>query len=365
MDEYLAPVAEVKATGPASSGQFEAVVSVFGNVDKGGDRMIQGAFKSSLRSPDDGGRGFPPIVWSHLWGVAPIGKTMQAEEVAGFKTEKGSVVDGLFLAGEFFVDSHQTAKEVYTAMTSKGGDGLPPLRDWSFGYSAKRVVQRGDAEFEPLHKGHLRDLVEVDLYEAGPTLVGMNPAAGTVGMKTLGTKTLEHLIAELKVGARNSTKDREMLQQIHDLTQELGIDCSAKSSRSSSSAPAIAALFKSVAFKGYDDIDRYAIYLLTSMIDAGSSFIIGEEDPADVLRMRTLLLELAQMLADEIGEAEPDSGEANDVVELVGAMLDDLPTSGTKTQHKTDEKPSTEDTLAALLPPLPLPVFAGSTKSGG
>jgi hypothetical protein len=41
------------------------------------------------------------------------------------------------------------------------------------------------------------------------------------------------------------------------------------------------------------------------MIDAGSSFIIGEEDPADVQRMRALLLELAQMLADEIGEASP------------------------------------------------------------
>jgi hypothetical protein len=362
LDELIAPLAQVKATGSEKSGGFEAVVSVFGNVDRGGDRMIPGAFKSSLRSPDEGGRGFPPIVWSHLWGVVPVGKTMEAEEVTGFKTEKGSVVDGLYLAGEFFVDSHQTAKEVYTAMTSKGGDGLPPLRDWSFGYSAKRVVQRGDPEFEPLNKGHIRDLVEVDLLEAGPTLVGMNPAAATVGMKALRASTLQQLVAELKVGARNSAEDTKMLQQIHDLTTDLGVKC-AKGLHAPATSPQLAAtLFKSLGAKGYDDVDRYAIYLLTSMIEAGAGFIQGEEDPADVDRMRQLMLELAAMLADEIGEAEPDTG--GDVVEMVGQMLDALPTSGEHKRAKTtDEKnrPSDADVAALIAGPLPLPAFAGAS----
>lgn len=333
MEHLLARAAEIKATGPASSGSFEAIVSVFGNVDNGGDRMIPGAFKSSLKAPEDGGRGFPPIVWSHLWGVVPIGSTQKAEEVTGYKTEKGKTVDGLFIAGDFFVDEHQTAKEVYTAMSRKNGDGLPVLRDWSFGYNATKVVKRGDQGFEPVTKGHIRDLIEVDLYEVGPTLVGMNPDASTVGVKSsLRSASLKALLDELKAGARNSTKDAEMLVQIHDLTTELGVDCSAKAASSRDVKVTIGArLFKSlVEQKGYDDIDRYAIYLLTSMIDAGSSFIIGEEDPADVLRMRALLLELAQMLADEIGEQEPDSGEENDVVELVGALLDDLPDVGTK-----------------------------------
>jgi hypothetical protein len=112
--------------------------------------------------------------------VAPVGRRPdrqdeKAEEVTGYKTEKGAVVDGLYLAGDFFVDSHQTAKEVYTAMTSKGGDGLPPLRDWSFGYGARSVVSARRRGVRAAHKGHIRDLIEVDLYEAGPTLVGMNP----------------------------------------------------------------------------------------------------------------------------------------------------------------------------------------------
>lgn len=362
LDELIAPVVDVKATGSSKSGGFEAVVSVFGNVDRGGDRMIPGAFKSSLKSPDDGGRGFPPIVWSHLWGVVPIGKTMQAEEVTGFKTEKGATVDGLYLAGDFFVDTHATAKEVYTALTEKGGDGLPPLRDWSFGYSAKKVVQRGDPEFEPVHKGHIRDLVEVDLYEAGPTLVGMNPSAATVGMKALRASTLGQLLEELKAGARNSAEDKAMLQQIHDLTNDLGIDCS--SVQTAGASPQLAAtLFKTIARKGYDDIDRYAIYLLTSMIEAGAGFIQGEEDPADVERMRQLLLEIAAMLADEIGEDEPDSVGETPMVELVGQMLDGVtPDVGTK-RTKTDESKHRRDVLEALIPPLPMPVFAGDHDS--
>ena len=365
LDELIAPVAEVKATGSQKGGGFEAVVSVFGNVDRGGDRMIPGAFKSSLRSPDQGGRGFPPIVWSHLWGVVPVGKTMQAEEVTGFKTEKGAVVDGLYLAGEFFVDSHQTAKEVYTAMTEKGGDGLPPLRDWSFGYTAKKVVQRGDPEFEPLNKGHIRDLVEVDLLEAGPTLVGMNPAAATVGMKALRASTLGQLVEELKTGARNSAEDKAMLQQIHDLTTDLGIDCAPVGTAGLRPSSQLGATLFKVATKGYDDVDRYAIYLLTSMIEAGAGFIQGEEDPADVERMRQLMLELAAMLADEIGEDEPDSG-GGDVVEMVGQMIDGLPTSGEhKRTKKTDEKTLSAADLALLAGPMPLPAFAGETNPEG
>ena len=344
-------VAELKATGPASSGAFEAIVSVFGNVDKGGDRVLPGFFADTLKAPPEG-RGFPPVVWTHLWGVVPIGSTQKAEEVQGYTTAKGETVDGLYIAGDLFVDEHQTAKEVYTAMSRKNGDGLPVLRDWSFGYSATEFTTKDDDGFEPVSTGHVRDLIKGELYEVGPTLVGMNEQASTVGVKSaLQTQSLETLLATLKAGARNSAKDAEMLQQIHDLTTELGIDCGAKAARVDRGATGIAHAIAAKAYeaKGYDDVDSYAVYLLTSMIELGSNYIIGQDDPARVASMRALLLQVAGMLGDILGQArngEAVSGTAS-FVDMVEKML---PTSGQKDvpsrRHAVDPSLANELLLA-------------------
>jgi Caudovirus prohead serine protease len=61
------PVASFKPLDDdEAGGTFEAIVSVFGNVDLVGDRVVKGAFKSSLkrwRESDD-----PiPVIWSHQW----------------------------------------------------------------------------------------------------------------------------------------------------------------------------------------------------------------------------------------------------------------------------------------------------------
>lgn len=342
-------VAELKATGPASGGSFEAVVAVFGNVDEGGDRMIPGAFEKTLQAPPEG-RGYPPIVWSHLWGVVPIGATASAEEVQGYKTAKGDTVDGLFIGGDLFVDEHQTAKEVYTAMSRKGGDGLPVLRDFSFGYKATEQLTAKDNGFESVDKKHIRDLIAVDLFEVGPTLVGMNELASVGDVKNLfGKASLERLLDELKAGARNSAEDKAMLQQIHDLTTELGIDCSVgTASRPLPQAGhATAAIFKALGAKGYDDIDSYAIYLLTSMIEYGSQFILGEADDADVGRMRALLLEIGAMLLDEIGEVEPDSASMiDDVIEEASRRRDGHQSKSKATDHHGD--PAVRELLLAF-----------------
>ena len=50
-----------------STGEFEAVVSVFGNVDLQGDRSMPGMFSKSLDRWRE--RGDPiPVIWSHDWG---------------------------------------------------------------------------------------------------------------------------------------------------------------------------------------------------------------------------------------------------------------------------------------------------------
>jgi HK97 family phage prohead protease len=195
-------VAELKATGSAKSGRFEAIVSVFGNVDSVGDRMMPGSFVRTLKAPPEG-RGFPPIVWSHLWGVVPIGASMRAEEQFGVETPLGKI-DGLFIEGQLLVDDHQTAREVYAAMRTLGGDGLPPLREFSFGY---RVVKaefvsetptlEDGTEGEPIE---IRDIYDVDLFEVGPTLVGMNDATALLGVKSFAGAAANELADLLRKG---------------------------------------------------------------------------------------------------------------------------------------------------------------------
>ena len=176
-------VVDLKATGPKGKGRFEALVSVFGNVDSYGDRVLKGAFEDTLKAPPEG-RGFPAIVWSHAWGIVPIGASMRAEEAFGIDTPKGKL-DGLFIDGALLVEEHQTAREVYAAMRQKGGDGLPPLREFSFGYRTResKVVEEPPADNPDGEPMEIRDLVKLDLFEVGPTLVGANDQTELLAVK--------------------------------------------------------------------------------------------------------------------------------------------------------------------------------------
>lgn len=216
-------IAEFKASS-SEPGVFSAAISVFGNVDRGGDRVLKGAFNRSVEE-----RGLPPIVWSHQWNIPPIGLTRSAVE----KTLRG---DKLVLAceGKLFVedDDHAIARQVLAGLRSDP----PALKEFSFGYEAIEALTADDDGFEPQGNGHLRDLLDVEWFEWGPTLVGMNPATelidapkslAGVALALRGFDELElaTLFADLKAGARNSTKDSERLQTIHDLSVDNGAKC--------------------------------------------------------------------------------------------------------------------------------------------
>lgn len=152
------------AGGDLAAGEFIADVAVFGNVDSYGDRMRKGAFARTLEE-----RGLPPIVWAHDWNEPPIGATVAAEETD----------TGLRVHGRLFVDANDLAAKVHTAMTENGGDGLPPLREFSFGFRtvASDTVEEDDGS-------EIREITDVDLYEVGPVLVGANPATSLLAVKT-------------------------------------------------------------------------------------------------------------------------------------------------------------------------------------
>jgi HK97 family phage prohead protease len=163
-------LSDLKAAGD-TPGEFTALVSVFGNVDSGADRVMPGAFTKTLAE-----RGLPPIVWSHDQYVPPIGTCLDAKE-----TDEGLLIHGRLFVSE--QDDHEIARQVYTAMKTLDGRGKPTLRDFSFGYRVvkARWTEERDNPDLPSWTDQVRELLEVELFECGPCLVGMNPHAGLTG----------------------------------------------------------------------------------------------------------------------------------------------------------------------------------------
>jgi HK97 family phage prohead protease len=145
-----------KASAKAEGG-FTALVSVFGNVDMGGDVVEKGAFERTLAE-----RGLPPIYYSHQWQDPPIGAATDAKE-----TEDGLVVDG-----RLFVDVSQRAAETHAAMAAN------VLKEFSFAYD---VVE---SSTDTVDGQEIRRLTDVELYEVGPTIVGMNPATELIDVRS-------------------------------------------------------------------------------------------------------------------------------------------------------------------------------------
>jgi HK97 family phage prohead protease len=112
--------------------------------------MKHGSFKRTLEE-----RGLPPIVYSHDWTEPPMGQSLDAQETRG----------GLDVLYQLFVrdgEDHPTARKADAAL--RGG----ALKEGSFAFEvmkSREVEEEGKA---------IRDVQDADLFEVGPTLVGMN-----------------------------------------------------------------------------------------------------------------------------------------------------------------------------------------------
>jgi HK97 family phage prohead protease len=154
---------EVKAD--EEQGTFTALASVFGNVDLGGDKVVKGAFKNTLEKWRKSGRSIP-VILSHQWDslTAYVGK---ADPRAVYEDDRG-----LMVQGQLFMDK-EAGRDVYRLMK----EGL--LTGWSFGYKVPVGGQKKN--------GKVNEVTEVDLFEVGPTLVGMNPEAQLQSVKADGS----------------------------------------------------------------------------------------------------------------------------------------------------------------------------------
>jgi HK97 family phage prohead protease len=143
-----------KADG--GTGVFTALVAVFGNVDKGGDRIVPGAFTKTL-AKWRASRDPIPVIWSHDWKSpdAHIGVADPNDVVENDR--------GLLVRGRLDIDDNELARRVHKLMRRRS------LKEFSFGYSVPPGGERRG-------KDGANELIEIDLVEVGPTLKGMNPA---------------------------------------------------------------------------------------------------------------------------------------------------------------------------------------------
>lgn len=166
------PIAGLKAID-TETGQFEAIVSVFGNVDLHGHRIAVDAFDASLERWRANGDPIP-VIFSHQWDdlSAYLGTVDPANAKAlppGDPDLPEAVREfgGLYVAGQFDTTEPEGRKAA-KLLKSRA------VKEFSFAYDVLDEAKADD--------GFL-DLLELDLIEVGPTLKGANPLTQLVAAK--------------------------------------------------------------------------------------------------------------------------------------------------------------------------------------
>lgn len=162
--EYKSSKAFYKAS-ETEEGVVEAYVSVFGNVDSYGDRVMFGAFTKSLEAKA------PKMVWQHDL-TRPVGKTLESREVPAGDT---SLPDELKEYGALWV------KGAFNLNTTDGKDAYEHIKfgsvdEYSFGYE--------ELESTPNEDG-TKSLTKLRIVEWSPVTLGANPLTLTASVKSL------------------------------------------------------------------------------------------------------------------------------------------------------------------------------------
>lgn len=175
----------VKDDAGKPTGEVTAIVSVFGNVDLVGDRVVKGAFADSLAEWKESGDPIP-MLWSHDWSnpMSHIGSWDAAKAV---ETD-----EGLELTGTVDIGSGN------------------PIADQAFKLMSQRLVREFSFAYDVLDEAPAKDganeLLALSLIEAGPTLKGANSETRLLAAKAL------IAAEEAKAGRTISAKNESTLR---------------------------------------------------------------------------------------------------------------------------------------------------------
>lgn len=183
----FAPDLQLKAD---ESGAFRATVAKFGVVDKDGDVTFKGAFPV--------GKEIVISAYGHSsWnGELPVGKGVIGADDAG------AWVEGQFFDTAVGQDTYKTVK------------GLYPLGEWSYAYDPVKVALPNAPEMESFPDAR-RGLLQVDVYEASPVLLGAGVGTMTEWVKSAGVDpaaaAAAWVAAEVKEGRAISSERRKRI----------------------------------------------------------------------------------------------------------------------------------------------------------
>lgn len=210
----------VKSAGEAqglADGEFEAVVSVFGNVDSYGDVVMPGAFADTLAEYAD--KGAPiPIWYSHRMDDPNylIGEVKEAAELMPGDErlpESLKELGGLWVKGSLDITDAppgSRALSTWRAMTGRRITQFSFAYDILDGGPAKRETPDGKSE-------DYYELRKLKLYEVGPTPVGANSATELLAIKTLA----ERAAGDLKSGRVLSAKNQSAIKSAYSALAEV------------------------------------------------------------------------------------------------------------------------------------------------
>lgn len=144
-------------------GQIEAYGAMFNNVDDGGDRILPGAFKRTLKSAKDRATSrqkkyLAPMLWQH-----------DTHEVIGGWYELSETDTGLLGKGDISLAT-QRGREYYALAKAGMSDEFSIIYD----------IPSGGAHYD---KSGVRDLTEMRLFSIDPVTFAMNDATFVVNVK--------------------------------------------------------------------------------------------------------------------------------------------------------------------------------------
>jgi HK97 family phage prohead protease len=197
--------AKAEATEGGSPGEFEAIVSAFGNEDSQGDVVEKGAFTNTLEEWIEKGRPIP-VVWSHQFHDPEnfLGKYVDAEE-----TDAGLKLKGLFDM------EHPKAARVHKLMKQ----GLIVEFSISGRVRDYELIKDEDADEDDFWASWFAPMriKDIDLWEAGPCFKGANPDTELLSIKNLGPRQFEALHKSFiaKEGRVLAQKHVDSLKEAH------------------------------------------------------------------------------------------------------------------------------------------------------
>lgn len=168
--EYKSFDMEFKASNDGS--KFSGFAAVFGNEDFGGDIIVEGAFKDSLKEIATKGRKVP-ILWQHY-----------TDEPVGYWDKLVETDEGLYGDGVLLTDTDPLAKRASGLIKAGAISGL------SIGYR----IPKGGAEWDD----ESRLLKQIDLKEVSVVTFPMNDEARIDVVKASGmtVRSMERVLTQ-------------------------------------------------------------------------------------------------------------------------------------------------------------------------